>query len=139
MLCWNCGEEETGNATFCRNCGVQLTHNGFADVRVFAGIFPEAMKRPVAKAVKKSKKSGLFAANAAAWGRPKFKGDTMNIAVRDTFTGEVGIEGSIRVTACNLGCRVSFVWYDDTRQSREVTGLFWQNLDGVISPGNHRR
>lgn len=107
----------------------------FGDERSFEGIPAPVMKEKMVEAAKLTKKHGLTAYTVAAWGKLKFKGDTMRVAVGRVAASRGGTGGEMRVTQSNEGSKVDIAWERDNEKCREVTQLFWENLQVVLQPG----
>lgn len=103
--------------------------------KVFDGILPERMKKLVVEAAKLTKKYGLTAYTIAAWGKLKFKGDAMGVAVGRKAASKGGTGGELRVTQSGEGSKVHLVWEKDDKKCKDVAGHFWGNLEAVLKPG----
>jgi len=126
------------NPSFCRSCGEVLTYGGSADARIYNGVTPDKMKKSVVRAAKMTKKYGMTPTTVAVWGRLKFKGDTMGIAVGRVFASKGGSGGSVTVTPHDGGSRVNVIWDHDSKSCAEATTRFWQNLDRLLTPGGFK-
>ena len=107
----------------------------YREERSFEGIPASVMKESVVQAAKLTKKHGLTAYTAAAWGKLKFKGDTMRVAVGRVAASKGGTGGEMRVTQSGEGSKVHIAWERDNEKCQEVTQLFWKNLRVVLQPG----
>lgn len=106
----------------------------FEEERVFDEISPDRIKEQVVQAAKLTKKYGLTAYTVAAWGKLTFKGDTMGVAVGRIAASKGGVSGEVHVTQAGEGSKVRLAWEKDNEKCREVTVLFWKNLEAVLKP-----
>ena len=107
-----------------------------AEERVYPNTPVEVMKLKSVEAGRLTKKYGMTAYTVAAWGKLKFDGDAMKMAVGRVMASSGGTGGLIRVVPSGAGSIVRVEWESPPdAKCTEATRRFWENLDAVLQPG----
>jgi hypothetical protein len=107
------------------------------EIKIFPDVPVPIMKQRVIEAAKRTKKYGMTAYTIAAWGKLKFEGDYMKMAVGRVFASTGGVGGTVRVSPEGNGSAVQVKWEALSPDAKygQVTTYFWNNLAQVVQPG----